>query len=69
MLNQIASKRVLDANTTALKSYDSYKKAAEIVERAEAASGQRIIFKSDTGSTLNFEMNRYGAISTTAQNI
>jgi len=66
MVSKIASKRVLDANTSALKLYDNYKKAADIIERVEFVSGKRIAFKLDTGSTLNFEINRHGVSSTTA---
>ena len=69
MVAKLVSRRVLDANSVALKSYGNYKKAADIIERAEFASGKRVIFKSDTGSTLNFEINRHGAYSTTAQTI
>ncbi len=69
IIGKLVSKRVLDANTTALKFYDTYKKAADIIERTESASGKRLTFKSDTGSTLNFEINRHGAYSTTAQTI
>ena len=69
IVNKVASKRVLDQNAVAFKVYDIYKKTADIIERAEFASGKRAIFKSDTGSTLNFEINRYGAYSTTAQKI
>ncbi len=69
MVSKIASKRVLDQNIAAFKTYDTYKKTADIIERAEFASGKRVSFKSDTGSTLNFEINRYGAYSTTAQKI
>ena len=69
LVSKVASKRVLDQNTAAFKTYDTYKKTADIIERAEFASGKRAIFKSDTGSTLNFEINRYGAYSTTAQKI
>ena len=69
IVNKVASKRVLDQNAAAFKIYDTYKKTADIIERAEFASGKRAIFKSDTGSTLNFEINRYGAYSTTAQKI
>ena len=69
MVSKVASKRILDQNAAAFKTYDSYKKPADIIERAEFASGKRAIFKSDTGSTLNFEINRYGAYSTTAQKI
>ena len=69
MVSRVATKRVLDQNAAAFKVYDTYKKTADIIERAEFASGKRAIFKSDTGSTLNFEINRYGAYSTTAQKI
>lgn len=69
IVKKVASKRVLDQNAVALRIYDTYKKTADIIERAEFASGKKISFKSDTGSTLNFEINRYGAYSTTAQKI
>ena len=69
MISKVTSKRVLDQNVAAFRTYDIYKKTADIIERAEFASGKRAIFKSDTGSTLNFEINRYGAYSTTAQKI
>lgn len=69
MVSKVAPRRVLDQNVAAFKAYDTYKKTADIIERAEFASGKRVIFKSDTGSTLNFEINRYGAYSTTAQKI
>ena len=69
LLSKVASQKVLKQNAAVFKAYDTYKKIADIVERAEFASGKRVIFKSDTGSTLNFEINRYGAYSTTAQKI
>ena len=69
MISKVTSKRVLDQNVAAFRTYDIYKKTADIIERAEFASGKRAILKSDTGSTLNFEINRYGAYSTTAQKI
>jgi hypothetical protein len=69
IVNQVASKRVMDQNASALKIYDTYKKSADIIERAELASGRRVSFKSDPGSTLNFEINRYGACSTITQTI
>jgi len=69
LISRIASKSVLDKNTSAFKSYDNYRKASDIIERADFASGKRVVFKSGTGSTLNFEINRHGAYSTTAQTI
>lgn len=69
MVGKLAPQQVLDANTVAFKSYDDYKKTADIIERAEFASGKRVTYRSPTGSTLNFEINSHGAYSTTAQNI
>lgn len=69
LINKIASKRVLDQNTVAFEAYDTYRKTADIIGRVELASGKRVSYKSGTGSTLNFEINHYGACSTTAQNI
>ncbi len=66
---RVASKRAIKKNSTAFKTYDNYRKVVDIIERAEFASGKRAIFKSGTGSTLNFEINRYGVYSTTAQKI
>ena len=67
--NKVASKRTLDQNVTAFKTYGAYKKTSDIIKRVELASGKKVRFKSDTGSTLNFEINRYGAYSTTTQKI
>ena len=69
IVRKVASKRTLDQNAVAFKTYDTYKKTADIIERVEFASGKKVSFKSDTGSTLNFEINRYGAYSTTTQKI
>lgn len=66
IVSKVASKRIVDQNAVALKTYDTYKKTVDIIERAEFATGKRVSFKSDPGSTLNFEINRYGARSTTA---
>jgi hypothetical protein len=52
MVGKVASKRVLDQNAFAFKTYDTYKKTADIIERTELASGRRAIFKSNTDSTL-----------------
>lgn len=69
IVDKVVSRHVLNQNIIALKTYDTYKKTAEIIERAEFASDKRVVFKSDTGSTLNFEINRNGAYSTTTQKI
>jgi len=69
VISKIGPKRVLKKNAAAFRVHDTYRKAAEIIERAEFASGKRVVFKSDTGSTINFEINRYGVLSTTSQKI
>lgn len=68
-MTKVASKLDLDKNARALKSYDTYREAADIIERAEVACGKRVLYQSATGSTLNCEINLYGICSTTAQEI
>lgn len=69
LVGKVASKRVVDKNIVAFQTYDAYKKTVDIIERSDLASGKEMAFKSGTGSTLNFEINRYGVHSTTAQEI
>jgi len=69
LISKVASKKVLDKNAEALKSYDHYKKTSDLIERADVALGRKPTFKADTGSTLNFEINHYGVSSTIAQKI
>lgn len=69
LIDLIAPKRVLRENKPAFETYEHYKKTSDLIEKAEFASGKRVIFKSGTGSTLNFEINRNGAYSTTTQEI
>ncbi len=69
ILKKVVSERTVAKNAAAFRVYDTYKKAADVIDRAELASGKRLTFRSDAGSTLNFEVNRNGAYSTTAQNI
>ncbi len=66
LISKVASKKVLDKNAKALKFYDRYKKTSDLIERADVALGRKPTFKTDTGSTLNFEINYYGVSSTTA---
>jgi hypothetical protein len=68
-MSKVAPKSVLDKNAGAFENYDTYKKAADIIEQTDIAAGKRVVFKSETGSTLNFEINRYGISSTTAQDL
>jgi len=69
LISRVASKKILEKNAEALKSYDHYKKTSDLIERVDAALGRKPTFKMDTGSTLNFEINHYGVSSTTAQKI
>lgn len=69
LITKVASKKVLEKNAEALKFYDHYKKASDLMERTDIALGKKMTFKSETGSTLNIEINHYGVFSTTAQKI
>ncbi len=69
LISKVASRKVLDKNTEALKSYDYYKKTSDLIERTDIALGRKPTFKAGIGSTLNFKINNYGISSTTAQKI
>ncbi len=69
LVSRVASRTVLRQNTKALKLYGEYKKTSDLIERAEVALGRKPAFKTETGSTLNFEINQHGVASTTAQTI
>jgi hypothetical protein len=66
LISKVASKKVLKQNAEALKSYGYYKETSDLIDRADIALGRKPAFKSATGSTLNFEINKYGVASTTA---
>ncbi|MBI3377018.1 MAG: hypothetical protein HY035_01260 [Nitrospirae bacterium] len=65
LISKVVSRKVLEKNSEALKSYDHYKKTSDLIERADIAMGRKPTFKAATGSTLNFEINQYGIASTT----
>jgi hypothetical protein len=69
IISKVVSKKVLDKNTKALRSYDYYKKTLDLIERVDIALGRKPTFKANTGSTLNFEIKHNGIFSTTAQKI
>lgn len=69
LISKVASKKVLEQNAEALKSYSYYKKTSDLLDRVDIALGRKQAFKVTTGSTLNFEINHYGVSSTTAQKI
>lgn len=69
LITKVASKKVLEQNAEAIKSYDYYKETTDLIDRADIALGRKPAFKAATGSTLNFEINHYGIASTTTQKI
>lgn len=69
LVSKVASKKALDRNAQALKSYSDYKKTCDLIERVDVALGRKPLLKASTGSTLNFEINQHGIASTTAQKI
>jgi len=69
LISRVASKKVLQKNAEAVKSYDYYKKAADLLERVKIALGRKPAFKADTCPTLNFEIIHYEVCSTATQKI
>lgn len=66
LILKVVSKRTLNKNAKALEFYNDYKKTSDIISRTDIALGKKPAFKVNTGSTLNFEINRHGIASTTA---
>ena len=64
LICKIASKTDIFKNTDAFKIYGSYKKTVDIVKRARIYSLPSSS-QSNVGSTIDFEINKYGACSTT----
>lgn len=69
IINKVLPPPVLKSNEIALKSYEYYKRTFDLIERTNLALGRKPTFKANTGSTLNFEVNRYAISSTTSQKI
>lgn len=69
LITKMASKEVLKQNEEAIKSYDDYKKTADLIDRADIALGRKLAYKAVTGSTLNFDVEAHGTYSTTAHKI
>lgn len=66
IMSQVVSEKVLESNKVALKSYGQYKKTSDLIDRTNYVLGKKPTFRADTGSTLNFKINRYAISSTTA---
>lgn len=69
LISKAVSKRVLDSNSIALRSYGYYKKTSDLIERTDYALGRKPNFKANTGSTLSSEVNLDAVCSTTAEEI
>lgn len=69
LVTKVASKKVLEQNQEALRSYDRYRETTDLIDRIDIAMGRKPAFKTATGSTFNFEVDQYGVASTTAQKI
>jgi len=69
LISRVASKRVLDRNAKALKSYGFYRKTADLIDRVDVATGKKPTFKEAAGSTLHFDIEAHGTYSTTAHKI
>ncbi len=65
LILKVASKGALNKNAKALELYCDYKKASDFIDRVDIALGRKASFNINTGSTLNFEINKYGVASTT----
>jgi hypothetical protein len=64
LISKIASKSDISKNVDSLRVYDSYKKTVEIIKKAKV-SGFSVSSRFGVGSTIDFEINKYGAYSTT----
>lgn len=63
-LNKLFPKRTVEKNKTAIKAFNLYKEMADILERANLASGRKPSFQTNTGSALKTEVNLHGISST-----
>ena len=61
---KVVSKKTLNSNKVALKSFKFYKKTTKIINRANMALGKNAVFIPTQCSTINIKCNSYG-ISTT----
>lgn len=69
LVSKAIPKKILGQNTESLKSYDDYKKTADLIERVDVAMGRKLAYKAITDSTLNFNIKAHGIYSTTAYKI
>lgn len=63
-ITRIASKKTLNSNKVALKSFKFYKKTAGIIDRTNIALGKKAVFTPTQCSTINIKCNSHGISST-----
>lgn len=63
-LTKLLPKKTVNKNKLAIKSFNLYKKMADILERAYLASGRKPSFQTNTGSALKAQVNFHGISST-----
>jgi hypothetical protein len=69
VIEKAVPKEALKKNATALEFYEEYKKTSDLIDRANFAMGRKAAFKTETGSTIHFEINQHGIASTTTEKI
>lgn len=65
LIDKTVSKKVLDSNDFAVRTYDKYKRTSDIIERTNYALGRKPVFKTNVGSTINCKVNSDANSSTT----
>ena len=63
-ITKIASKKTLNLNKVALKSFKFYKKTAGIIDRTNIALGKKAVFTPTQCSTIHIKCNSHGVSST-----
>lgn len=61
---KIFSKKTVAANEEAIKSYEIYKRANEVIEEVKTASGKKGSFRLTNNSTINTRISTHGITST-----
>jgi hypothetical protein len=63
-ITKIASKKTLNSNKVALKSFKFYKKTVGIIDRTNIALGKKAVFTPTQCSTINIKCDSHGISST-----
>jgi len=57
---KVFPKKVLEPNSSAMESFEEYRKVADIIERANLAAGKKGVYETSSGSALNLEIQPHG---------